>query len=285
MFHQAIAHNKDWCNIPLFCTDLPYVSRDHAIDFHAHELQRMVAFLEEHTGRRLDVARLQEVIKESNKQYQLWAEYNELRRAVPCPHSAAKGAQAWMVAQNYMVGDPKGTEWFSSLVEITEQRIKEGKGSVPNERIRLLWSQIPAVWLSELADWLREEWRACIVMDMIGYAPYTPIDTSSLQSMFRGLAKRNLCDLPMVRLDRGTTDILLSDIMRIVKDYRIDCVVWPQNIGHKGGAASTGIMRELCRERGIPFLVLCLDLFDRRYTPMSELKSRFSEFFTTTGLG
>jgi len=247
MLHQAIARNKDWCNIPIFCTDTPYLENDRAVDFHAGELRRMVAFLEKHTGRKFYVDRMREVIKESNKQYELWAEYNELRRAVPCPHSAAKGSQAWNVAQNFMVGDPRGTEWFKKLVDITEQRVREGKGNVPNERVRLFWFDIPAVWLPELTEWLKAEWGACIVMDMTGYAPYTQIDTSSEGSMFRGLAKRNLCDVPMVRQVRGTVDTITNDIVRVVKDYKIDCVIWPAHMGHKDGAASMGII-----ERGMP---------------------------------
>ena len=285
MLHQAIVHNKDWHNIPVFCTDAPYLESERSIDFHADELRRMVAFLEEHTGRTLDVDRLREVIEESNKQYELWAEYNELRRAVPCPHSAAKGAQAWSVAQNYMVGDRRGTNWFRQLVDITEQRVSQGKGSIPNERIRLFWFDIRAIWFPEVTEWLKAEWGVCIVMDMTGYAPYTLIDPSSEESMFQGLAKRNLCDVPMVRQVRGTADTLINDLMRVVKDYKIDCVVWPAHMGHKDGAASVGIMREVCRDLGVPFLQIGLDLFDKRYTSMDEIKDRISKFFTAMGLG
>jgi len=285
MLHQAIARNKDWRNIPVFCTDAPYLDNDHGIDSHADELRRMVAFLEQHTGHTFNVDRLREVVKESNKHYELWAEYNELRRAVPCPHSAAKGAQAWSVAQNYMVGDRRGTEWFRQLVDITEQRVSEGRGSIPNERIRLFWFDIRAIWFPELTEWLKEQWGVCIVMDMTGYAPYTTIDTSSEERMFRGLAKRNLCDVPMIRQVRGTTDNLINDLVRVVKDYKIDCVVWPAHMGHKDGAASIGIMREVCRDLGVPFLTLGLDLFDKRYTAIDELKDRFSQFFTAMGLG
>jgi benzoyl-CoA reductase subunit B len=285
MLHQAIAHNKDWRNVPIFCTDPPYLESDRATDFHAGELQQMVAFLEKHTGCTLDAGRLREVIEESNKQYQLWAEYNELRRAVPCPHSAAKGAQAWSIAQNYLVGNSKGTEWFRQLVDITEQRVSEGKGSIPNERIRLFWFDIRAIWFPEVTEWLKEEWGVCIVMDMMGYAPYTLIDTSSEESMYRGLAKRNVCDVPMVRQVRGTADNLINDLVRVVRDYRIDCVVWPAHMGHRDGAASIGIMREVCRDLGVPFLDLGLDLFDKRYTTIDEVKDKFSRFFTAMGLG
>jgi benzoyl-CoA reductase/2-hydroxyglutaryl-CoA dehydratase subunit BcrC/BadD/HgdB len=285
MLHQAISRNKDWRDIPFFCTDPPYFGDDRGVDFHARELRRMVSFLEEHMGCRFDVDRLREVIAESNRQYELWAEYNELRRAVPCPHSAAKGAQAWNVAQNYMVGDKKGTEWFRSLVDITEKRVSEGTGSMPDERIRLFWFDIRAVWFPEVTMWLKDEWGACIVMDMTGYAPYTQIDTASEESMLKGLAKRNLCDVPMVRQVRGTSDTLISDIIRVVKDYKIDCVVWPAHMGHKDGGAGLGIMRDVCREIGVPFLELGLDLFDKRYTTTDEIKDKFSQYFTAMDLG
>ncbi|UCG84535.1 MAG: 2-hydroxyacyl-CoA dehydratase, partial [Dehalococcoidia bacterium] len=245
------------------------------------ELRRMVTFLEEHTGAKFDIDRLREVIEESNKQYDLWMEYNELRRAVPCPFSAAKGSQACNVAQNFMVGEPRGTEWFRQLLDVTEKRVKDGRGSIPNERVRLFWFDIRSLWFPEVTEWLKEEWGVCIVMDMTGYAPYTLIDTSSEESMFKGLAKRNLCDVPMVRQAQSTAENFANDIIRVVRDYKIDCVVWPAHMGHKDGAASVGIMRETCRELGVPFLYLGLDLFDRRYTTVDEVKNRFNKFLTT----
>jgi hypothetical protein len=189
------------------------------------------------------------------------------------------------VAQNFLVGDPRGTEWFRKLVAITEKRVQEGKGDVTDERIRLLWFDLRPVWFHEVSEWLKKEWGACIVMDMTGYAPYTLIDTSSEESMFKGLAKRNMCDVPMVRQARGVADNFVSDLVRIVRDYRIDCVVWPAHMGHKDGSASIGIMREVCRDLGVPFLLLGLDAFDRRYTAMDEVKDKFSRFFSTMGLG
>ena len=103
--------------------------------------------------------------------------------------------------------------------------------------------------------------------------------------MFRDLAKRNLCELPMVRQVHGTADILVNDIVQVVRDYKIDCVIWPAHMGHKDGSASIGIMRQVCRDIGVPFLALGVDLFDKRYTSINRLKDKFSEFFSTMGLG
>jgi hypothetical protein len=144
---------------------------------------------------------------------------------------------------------------------------------------------MPYGWIFEFMPWLEEELGAVIVMDMFGNFPYTLIDTSSEETMFHDLAKRNLLDAPMIRQARGTAENFSSDIRRIVKDYRIDCVIWPGHMGHKDGAATVGIMRETCGELGVPFLHIGLDLFDKRYTSIDEVKEKVSEFFRGMGLG
>ncbi|TET73676.1 MAG: 2-hydroxyacyl-CoA dehydratase [Dehalococcoidia bacterium] len=286
VLHQLIASNERWRHIPIFACDPPYFEDERSMDYYAGELKRMVSFLEEHTGHRLDMDRLREVIEESNKEYELWMEYNELRRAVPCPHGYGMGMQASGVAQSNLVGDPRGTAWFRDLVADAEKLVREKRGKVPNERIRLFWFDVVSLELSfDLFPWLEQEWGAVIVMDMFGYAPYTLIDTSSEESMFWGLSKRALCDIPMIRQARGVADNFLTDIRRVVKDYKIDCVVWPGHMGHKDGSANIGMMRETCRELGVPFLHIGMDLFDKRYTTVDEIKDKFSQFFTAMGLG
>jgi hypothetical protein len=45
------------------------------------------------------------------------------------------------------------------------------------------------------------------------------------------------------------------------------------------------MMREICRELGVPFLTIGLDLFDPSYTTVDEVKDKMSQFFTAMGLG
>jgi len=286
ILHQLIASNENWRNVPMFAADPPYWEDERSIDYYAGELKRMVSFLEEHTGHRLDMDRLREVIKEGNKQFELWMEYNELRRAVPCPHGYGIGMQMSGVAQGYYVGDPRGTAWFRDLIADAEKLVREKRGKTPKERIRLFWFDVVSLELSfDIFPWLEQEWGAVIVMDMFGYCPYTLIDTSSEDAMFTGLAKRALFDLPMIRQARGVADNFLADIRRVVKDYKIDCVVWPGHMGHKDGSANIGMMRETCRELGVPFLHIGMDLFNKKYTSVGEIKDKFSQFFTAMGLG
>ena len=290
MLHQVLEHNEAWKDVPIFSCDPPYTSDERAVNYFADELRRMVDFLQKHTGRTIDMKRLVEVCNESNKAYSLWQEYNELRRNVPSPHGwEIGGAQAFAITQCFVAGDPRCTDWFKQLLKCGEAKVKAGQGASKTEgwkeKIRLFWFDImPYGWIFEFMPWLEEELGAVIVMDMFGNFPYTLIDTSSEETMFHDLAKRNLLDAPMIRQARGTAEHFSGDIRRIVKDYKIDCVIWPGHMGHKDGSATIAIMRETCAELGVPFLHIGLDLFDRRYTSVDEVKDKVSEFFHGMGL-
>jgi benzoyl-CoA reductase/2-hydroxyglutaryl-CoA dehydratase subunit BcrC/BadD/HgdB len=283
--HEAIRSHPDWRDIPMFAPDPPYFDDEQSIEYFANELRQMVSFIEKHTGHRLEMDRLREVVEESNKQYELWLEYSELRRSVPCPHGVTLAMSAFAVAQNNMSGLPWATNWFRDLVADAEKRVREKRPEEPNEKIRLLWYDIHPVWFDELTPWLQQEWGASVIQSMLTYCPYTLIDTSSEQSIWNGLAKRNLLDTPMIRQARGTVEGFIQDINRIVKDFKIDCVIWPGHMGHKDSAASIPIMREACRDIGVPFLHIGVDQFDRRYTPVDEVKNKIAQFFGVMGLG
>jgi len=283
--HEALRRHEEWRDIPAFSTDPPYFSDERSIAYYADEMRRLVSFLEEQTGKRLDMDRLREVTEETNRQYALWSEYNELRRSVPCPHNHVLAMACFALVQTAGSGDPEHTLWYRDLIEDGEKRVQENNPEVPNQKIRMLWYDVQPIWFNDLAPWMEQEWGVSVVLCMFSYAPYTMIDTSTEETLFHGLAKRNLLDPPMGRQARGVADKFLTDIERIVGDYKIDCVVVPGHMGHKDGSASISLMREKCRDIDVPFLYIGCDQFDRRYTTIDEMKDRLSQFFTTMDLG
>ena len=289
MLHQMIRRNEAWRDVPTFDCDPPYRSDPRAISYFADQLKRMVEFLETHTGQSLDTQRLAEVCEESNRHYGLWQECNELRRSVPSPFGWEMGFYSFVLSGVFAAADPHSTAWFDRLSRMGERRLGAGEGSrdLPGwqEKIRLFWCDLLPHGMIELLPWLEERWGAVVVMDVYANFPYTLIDTSSEETMFRDLAKRNLVDVPMIRHGRSTADAFVSDTRRIVKDYKIDAVIWPGHVGHKDWSASTGIVRETCRELGVPFIRLGVDLWDRRYMSPEEVKDKLSDFFEGMGLG
>jgi len=274
-FHESV--RLHWRDVPWYSLDPPYWDDDRSYDYYAEEMAGVVSFLEEHSGRKLDLDRLREVVEESNKQYRLWMEYSELRRAVPCPHPWEIGLQVYPMVQIFWAGEPRCTEWMEVMVADAEERVNAGQGAVEPERFRLLWFEVNGQWIWDLAAWLQDEWNANIVMDMSQLCPYETIDTSSEETIFRGMAKRTLSHQTMVRQVRGTADRLLDDLRRLIVDYKIDGVIPPNHVGHKDQMASLRLMREVCREMEVAFLDMgSVDIFDPRFTTMDVIQERLS---------
>ena len=140
------------------------------------------------------------------------------------------------------------------------------------------------LWQMQIAEWLEQECNAIVIMDMYSDCPYSYIDPSNEESIFRGMARRNLIETPMIRTSRGTVDIMINDITRLVNFYDIDVVLGPGHMGHKDMAASYGILNEVCKSLNVPMLYFNYDLFDIRHTPMDQIKSKFLQFFDAMGL-
>jgi hypothetical protein len=67
----------------------------------------------------------------------------------------------------------------------------------------------------------------------------------------------------------------------MVKDYSIDGVIPPTHVGHKDQLATLGLLREVCRDQGAAFLDMgIVDIFDPRFTTMSEIQERLSRYFS-----
>jgi hypothetical protein len=289
MLQQIIQHSKTWKNVPMFCPDpAPYFKGDpRGVPYFANELRKMTAFLEEHTGRKLDMDKLKVVINESNKHYELWLEHNDHRRVVPSPHGVGTGGyKCYAVAQLYDVGGSGATAWFQELIALGEEKVASGIGVVPEEKLRIYWFDImPSSYMHEFMPWVEQEFGAVIVMDMLGDHAYTTIDTSSEEKIWSGLAKRAIFDTPMVRQAIGTAQGFVNDLVRVVRDFKIDVVVWPGHSGHKEALATFGIVRETCRDLGVHFMEIRMDLWDARSTSPDQIKDKFSQFFQTMGLG
>jgi hypothetical protein len=184
------------------------------------------------------------------------------------------------------VGEPEGTEWFQKLLALGEDKVEQGLGVVPDEKIRMFWfDMMPPNWADELFPHLAQEYGAVCVMDMFGNNPYTLIDCSSEEELWRGLAKRGLWDTPMVRQAIGPAEGFIQDLIRIVRDFEIDVVVWPGHMGHKESLGTYGIIRETCKEIGVHFLDLRVDILDGRFVEKDEVLDRFARFFSAKGLG
>ncbi|MBW1810160.1 MAG: 2-hydroxyacyl-CoA dehydratase [Deltaproteobacteria bacterium] len=265
---------------PIFRLDMPYRYKDdRAIDYYVSELKKMIAFLEEHTPGRLDYDRLKEVCEERNRTMELELELWDMLRSKPAPLGSDVVFLAHMLFFGLFPGRPEATRLYKGLVEYAKQSIKEG-GGIPNEKHRiLLWNPATLIF-PEIFSWAEEEFGATMIMEMLTFNRHPFIDTNSPDSMLRGLAQI-LMQGPMAQHTRGPVEYFFDDLFFIHEHYSIDTIWMAGHIGCKNTQALLGMMREKCREKRIPFLVIDYDLGDSRVVSVDGIKEQVTMFMET----
>ena len=130
-----------------------------------------------------------------------------------------------------------------------------------NEKFRaVLWNP-PFLHFLDIFNWAERTYGVTLINDSMTYNHHEPIDTTSPETMIRSWGK-TIMQGPMVRHTRGPAENYLDDIFRMYKQFDLDMVWVANHVGCKGGQAMNGILREQCRAKGIPLLILDYDLSD-----------------------
>jgi benzoyl-CoA reductase subunit B len=129
LFHEALKQYPGWRDIPVLEMDPPYWEDEAALRYYGTEIRRMAKGLEGLTGKALDLDRLKQVLEESNKQYDMWVEYNDARRMKPCPHPSFSGDKIFNIAQSIpsTVGHSSGTELIRALLDDEMEMVRNKK--------------------------------------------------------------------------------------------------------------------------------------------------------------
>jgi benzoyl-CoA reductase/2-hydroxyglutaryl-CoA dehydratase subunit BcrC/BadD/HgdB len=289
MLGQMMDNYKPWANVPKFRLDAPHGQTEEDFEYFGSQLKEMAYAIEKVTGRKLTMEKFAEVAEESNKQASMIMDFQELTRAVPCPVDPDMARVGWELARWVAGTDPsafwKATDWIKRLVDVTERKVKDRKGiEGVNEKIRFLWYDVSPSWGSKLFPRLKEELGAVCMKTYYSFHNFFPIDTTSMDSMLKSVAKKYLMGTPMTRQAMHTADVFCDDIVRICKDYRCDAMIMPCHVGHRDTNAYHKMAKDVCRENNIPFLFLGCDVWDERYMPPDVVFDRMKTFFETTGL-
>jgi benzoyl-CoA reductase/2-hydroxyglutaryl-CoA dehydratase subunit BcrC/BadD/HgdB len=264
---------------PVYRLDAPAEDSPEAHSYYAGEIRKLIAFLEAQTGNRFDADRLREVCEESNRGTDALLELFELRRARPCPHPGSVTFNSYLSVLNCL-GLPALTRYIEFLRDDAADAVRQGRGALAEEKYRVLWYYVPVTFDIEMHAWLEENFKAVVIMDLLSsFFRQDPIDTTNLDTMLLGLARRGL-EATMGRL-RVNSAKLSERFLRDYADFAADCVVFPGPVGCKHVWGWLGLLREICRERGIPICAFDLDWMDSRVRSVDSVRATIEEFFTT----
>lgn len=241
------------------------------VDAAAGQMERMVARLEEISGRELDIDRLAETVDHSARAAGLWAEIVQLARNVPSPLTTFD-LLVHMAPMVLMRGTPEAVEYFEILKAEIEDRVSNTLAAVPGERFRFYWEG-PPVWgaLMPLASLFFDHQIAliastyCTIWGLEGLDPKNP---------FESMARAYTSIFPN-RSDDYKATWLTSQF----EANAIDCVVY-----HEGRTSPEhsnvryGLEVKLRRSTGLPSIVIEADAHDLRLFSRRHIQQQVLDF-------
>ncbi len=266
---------------PSFIFDMPYWKDELSYEYTERQLWDQIRFLEERLGRKIDWDRFKEGLDRVNKFNFYLGEICEMQRAVPSPGSMINLEFAWAVRE-INVMSPHALRMAEKLYRAVKKRYEKGKGTVKDEKVRVLLWFPPIAFFMYIFKWMEKEFGAVIVADFIGQVATVQIDTSSKESMIRGLA-RTQTNLAMGRQCHGPVEYITDEMEWFFEAYQVDCMIFTGHQGCKHGWAAARIIQDICKKRGMPALYLSLDIMDQRYLNEQGIRDEITSFFKSHG--
>lgn len=256
---------------PVFLLDTPPLERDqlpHHKEYVRQGVKRLIDFIETQFDRTLEDNRLQEVAELSSKAIGLWTQVLKACKNKPSPLNCADRflTMAPVVSSR---GTDHCTEFYEILVNEVEGRVKEGIGAIRDEKIRLLWDNIP-MWhdlkffnilasrgVSFPADTYTQAWSGAV----------TGVDTSSIID--------GIVDVYSNVYLNKDLDAKVDKMCQLIKDYDLDGFVMFSVRSCKRYSLGQLVSKELVAERtGVPGVVIEGDMVDSRVYNAAQIETR-----------
>ncbi|HTY26162.1 MAG TPA: 2-hydroxyacyl-CoA dehydratase family protein [Desulfomonilaceae bacterium] len=259
---------------PMVLVDVPHSGRgerDAAAEKYVRsQLEDLVAVIERITGRPLDPDALRNTIRLSKQASDLWTRVLETGAATPSPITVFDQfiSMAPIVAQR---GTQVAVDFYLQLVEELDERVRQEKGAIENERFRLFWDNLP-IWpeLRRLSTFLEER----------GASLVTSLYTWAWANLAVG-EEDPLGDWTEQYLYTANMHIRrrIEDYVNLASMYRLDGFLYHSNRSCKFVSQDIPEVRRAVTERtGIPGVILEADHNDPRLYSIEALENQLEEF-------
>jgi benzoyl-CoA reductase/2-hydroxyglutaryl-CoA dehydratase subunit BcrC/BadD/HgdB len=243
----------------------------------------MVAFLEKHTGKKLDRERLRKIIETTEATRRKRWECYEARKAVPCPMPTGDMLSC-LTPGLFLASRPEATKFFEDLYDELQERIRDKVGVVPNEKYRLLWGGGLPPWHNMGIFTYFEEKDAVFVIET-AYMPFEPYDVKvksddPLELMVRTAYARNTERNRRAML--GCGDVATQNLLDLIRDYKVDGMVMHGSKSCRATTIGQTYYQNMVAEHvKIPTLFIESDIVDTRDYAEADMKMKIDAFIET----
>jgi benzoyl-CoA reductase/2-hydroxyglutaryl-CoA dehydratase subunit BcrC/BadD/HgdB len=260
---------------PGFFLDHPFKRNETEIGYLTGELEDLIAFLEQQTGRKYNPEKLGEIVAGINRQIELEREIAELRKAVPTVLSP-QGFFKILMVDYFFPGQPEGTAYLETLRDELADMVKQHKGWLPNERFRVMTLFIPPIYMIGKLDKLFAEFGIASAIEPYFCSwregrldPSRPVESIARKSFMS----------PLVRMYGPLDDQSLQYFIDAAKEYRIDGAINYAHIGCRQSCATLKLLKDMLGRMDVPVLNLDCDIIDSTSASEDEIHNKVEQFF------
>ena len=248
-------------------------------DYAVEEIRSAISFLEKQTGETYDWDALKEACEIWNEQNRAKFEKWELNRTDIPPHT---GSSAWLYRifeHQAVCGEPRALANDRKVNAILQRQVAAGLCPKTIRHRAVVWNT-PANNYANFNNWLLMCWGIDSVCEMIDLHGTGLIDTSSRESMLRGVA--DMYQTSTMRAHtKGGCEVMLDELWEKYAEYRADMILMFDQISCKGVGAISGLFEEGARQRGIRMCTVRQDLMDPTSITRREMRNDVNVFMQT----
>jgi benzoyl-CoA reductase/2-hydroxyglutaryl-CoA dehydratase subunit BcrC/BadD/HgdB len=253
----------------------PYTA--HAMEHWKNEYKRLIAFLEEQTGKKMDYDRLKETVRLSYRLTELHLEIDKLVSHVPCPLSP-ECFSGTLVAIRLLPGTQKGIDFLTELRDELKERVDKGIGAIENERFRVMWTSFTPFFDPTLMSFMQQKYGAVSVADMLSHWRGEAKWMLDPDDPLGNLAYRTVVAPGNCQFSSGVD--VAANLSDKARRFKVDAAIFNNNWGCKTGAGYGPVIKdELMRIVKVPTLTLDCDVLDHTFISRAEIESQMDSFF------
>ncbi len=272
-WYRALA---EYFQVPLVLIDTPFIygeMKDHHVLYVKEQLEELIQVAEKVAGRKVDEEKYVEILYKSLEGSNLWGECLEIARAKPSPWTGFD--TFFHIAPIVSIrGTDECNAYYRMLKDELEDRVKKGIGGIKDEKVRLLWDNLP-IWFNvrELATMFAERGFNFVC------ATYSNAWAEAGRLIvpddpYVSTAKAYL----MVYLNRDLAN-RLETMKQLARDYKVDGAVLHSDRSCKPySVGQIDVKRRFAEDMGLKALVLEADHNDQRLYSTEQGETRLHAF-------
>ena len=262
--------------IPLILFDTPYNSEEITqteISYMTQQFDEMIPILEKISGVKFDFTKFQNTIKIAKETSKIWGEILDTMRNQPAPMTIfdAFGHLASVVS---LRGLPVTLNYYKTLLDELQNRVKNGIGATKNEQKRLMWDNI-AIWykVREHANYFAEKGMNFVA------ATYPSAWAETAHFMDSEKPFESLAHVYSSIILNNNLKYRLELMSNLIRDFQIDGLVIHSAKSCKPYSVGQYDLKRLLRENlNIPSVIIDADITDSRAYSEEQTRTRLDAF-------